>query len=91
MGNKLFSQVTNLTGLPDDMISRELIELLENRGISPDNLDMKSLREALADYLADVAAQLDVTTESDSETEVGVELGEEPTSPNIGAKDSPSQ
>ncbi len=59
MGNKLFSQVTELTGLPEELISEELKTLLEAKGVVPEQVTMESLREALADYLAQVALQVE--------------------------------
>jgi hypothetical protein len=55
VGNRLFKQVTELTGLPEELISEELRGLLERKGIEPDQVTIESLREALADYLAQVA------------------------------------
>jgi hypothetical protein len=55
MGNKLFSEVTELTGLPEELIGEELKGLLENKGVAPDQMTMESLREALADYLTELA------------------------------------
>ena len=59
MGNKLFSEVTELTGLPAELISEELKTLLERKGVEPDQMTMESLREALADYLTQVIFQLE--------------------------------
>lgn len=59
MGNKLFSEVTELTGLPEDLISEELKILLERKGVAPDQVTMESLREALADYLTQVIFEMD--------------------------------
>lgn len=59
MGNKLFSQVTALTGLPEELIGPELKTLLERKGVAPEQMTMESLREALADYLAQVAVQIE--------------------------------
>jgi hypothetical protein len=59
MGNKLFSQVTELTGLPEELISEELKTLLEAKGVVPEQVTMESLREALADYLTQVALQVE--------------------------------
>ncbi len=58
MGNELFAQVTELTGLPAELIGPELKELLERKGIAPDQVTMESLREALADYLSTVVLEL---------------------------------
>lgn len=54
MGNKLFAEVTELTGLPEDLISEELKGLLERKGVRPEQMTIESLREALADYLTQV-------------------------------------
>lgn len=54
MGNKLFSEVTNLTGLPEDLIGPELKQLLTSKGVTPEQLTMESLREALANYLTEI-------------------------------------
>jgi hypothetical protein len=59
MGNKLFSEVTELTGLPEDLISEELKSLLESKGVEPEQLTLESLREALADYLTQVALEFE--------------------------------
>ena len=64
MGNKLFSRVTALTGLPQELIGQELTSLLERKGISPQEVTMQSLREALEEYLAEVAQEMgEVTTD----------------------------
>lgn len=73
MGNKLFSEVAGLTGLPSDLIHEELALLLEKKGISPDELTMDSLRSALTDYLIAVAAQMEVTGEAEAESNAAVE------------------
>lgn len=58
LGNDLFSKVTGLTGLPEDQIGRELRNLLEKKGISPEECTMDSLRSALQDYLNDLNDQM---------------------------------
>ena len=57
MGNKLFTQVTGLTGLPEELIGEELKTLLERKGVAPEQVTMESLREALADYLNQMAEE----------------------------------
>jgi len=59
MGNKLFSEVTELTGLPEELIGEELKSLLERKGVEPEELTLESLREALADYLTQVALEFE--------------------------------
>jgi len=58
MGNKLFAEVTELTGLPEELIGEELKSLLERKGVAPDSLTMQSLREALADYLTQLSEEI---------------------------------
>jgi hypothetical protein len=59
MGNKLFTQVKELTGLPEELIGPELKGLLERKGVAPEQVTMDSLREALADYLNQMAAEFE--------------------------------
>ena len=59
MGNKLFWQVTALTGLPEELIGPELKNLLASKGVAPEQLTMDSLREALADYLTEVSNEIE--------------------------------
>ena len=59
MGNKLFTQVTGLTGLPEELIGEELKTLLEAKGVAPEQVTMESLREALADYLNQMAEEFE--------------------------------
>ena len=59
MGNKLFSQVTELTGLPSELIGAELRGLLARKGVAPEQVTMECLRECLADYLTQVALQIE--------------------------------
>ena len=68
-GKKLFSEVTELTGLPEDLIGEELRELLDRKGIAPEQMTMESLREALADYLTQMMFQME-EEEGSSEREI---------------------
>jgi hypothetical protein len=63
MGNKLFSEVTELTGLPEELIGEELKTLLERKGVEPEQLTLESLREALADYLTQMALEFEEEVE----------------------------
>lgn len=51
MGNILFKQLIELTGLPAEEIGRELKRLLNERGIDPDFVTLDQLREVLGYYL----------------------------------------
>lgn len=59
MGNKLFADVTELTGLPSELIAPELASLLENKGVVPEDVTMESLRLAMLDYLQQVSAEIE--------------------------------
>ena len=44
MGNELFKQLTNATGLPGDLVGDELARVLKQKGISSDSLTLDELR-----------------------------------------------
>ena len=69
---QLFSQVTELTGLPEELIGPELKSLLERKGVSPEQMTLDSLRDALADYLTQVIQEM----EHDSVLSVDEEISE---------------
>lgn len=54
MGNDLFKSIATATGLPDDLITRELSKVLSQKGIARDEVTLDELRIALADYLREV-------------------------------------
>jgi hypothetical protein len=54
MGEKLFSEVTEATGLPNETISRELAELITSAGYDKETLTLDQLRHALAEYVQDI-------------------------------------
>lgn len=54
MGNELFTEVTDLTGLPKNLISSELVSILGNVGTSPQEMTLEDLRKAMATYLTEV-------------------------------------
>jgi hypothetical protein len=54
MGEKLLHEVTQATGLPQDLISKELADMLRRAGHAPETLTLESLRKVMADYLQDV-------------------------------------
>ena len=53
-GNELFEQVATLTGLPQDVIRKELHVMMEKKGINPMSLTLEQLRKVMADYLREV-------------------------------------
>ena len=54
MGAKLFSEVAEATGLPNETISRELAELISTAGYNKETLTLDQLRHALAEYVQDI-------------------------------------
>jgi len=54
MGNELFRQVTRETGLPEDLVARELSKILSKKGIELNEVTLDELRLALAEYLREV-------------------------------------
>ena len=45
------------TGLPEDAVERELTRLFEKTSTKPEDLNLESLREILAQYLQEVLAE----------------------------------
>lgn len=64
MGNKLFAEVTELTGLPEELIGEEFKALLERKGVAPEALTMQSLREAMADFLTQIHEEINAGEDS---------------------------
>ena len=54
MGKKLIQEITQSTGLPENLIQDELTTLLTSAGIQPDNATLDDLRRILAEYMQEV-------------------------------------
>ena len=54
MGNELFKEVADLTGLPKSLISEELVSILGSVGTTPHAVTLEDLRKAMATYLTEV-------------------------------------
>ena len=54
MGKPLIQEVTEATGLPQELVQEELTDLLQSRGFSPAEVTIDQLRIALADYMRQV-------------------------------------
>ena len=63
MGEKLFDQVTNATGLPPEMIANELDKIIQAAGLQKDVMTLEDLRRVLSEYVQDilVAAKEDLS------------------------------
>jgi hypothetical protein len=57
MGDELFNQVTEATGLPQEWIANELGNLLAAAGVERSELTIDDLRRVLSDYVQDVLLQ----------------------------------
>ena len=51
MGNELFRKVVELSGLPKEVITKELNDILKEMKIEPSQVTEPELRSALARYL----------------------------------------
>ena len=78
MGNELFKKVTKSTGLPEDLVSKELKELLSEKGISPSDVTLEELRETLSEYLKEVIV------DAKEAFELGIQIEEEVDPKNLG-------
>jgi hypothetical protein len=58
MGNALFKQVIKLSGLPPQMMKKELTAILKKIGIKPQKLTETTLRKAAAAYLREIIRQV---------------------------------
>ena len=58
MGNELFTEVADLTGLPKNLISEELVSILEQVGTTPHAVTLEDLRKAMATYLTEVVGPI---------------------------------
>jgi hypothetical protein len=54
MGEKLFGTVTEATGLPSELVAKELEQLIASAGSDRANLTLDDLRAILAEYVQDV-------------------------------------
>ena len=71
MSKPLLQEVTEATGLPEELIQNELKQIIEGQGFSSENLTLEQLRVALADYMRQVIL------EAKDEFREGVWLDEE--------------
>ncbi len=54
MEDNLFNKIIQNTGLPQDLISEELGDLLKNAGVEKTQVTLDELRDVLSNYLQDV-------------------------------------
>ncbi len=59
-GPKLISQIVANTGLPEDMMSKELGRILDNAGLKADIVSLDDLRKILAEYAQEVLLSVKV-------------------------------
>jgi len=53
MGRNLFEQVTELTGLPPELVQKDLKKYLDLDGITVDDLSIEDLRRIMIRYLTE--------------------------------------
>ena len=54
MGENLIDDVADATGLPPELINKELCALLEKAGVHPTQTTLEDLRAILAEYVQDI-------------------------------------
>ncbi len=54
-GIELVDQVVSLTGLPQDLVSQDLLKFINESGIAPEQLTLNDLRSVLTQYLESMA------------------------------------
>jgi hypothetical protein len=81
MANELFKKVTDATGLPSELVSNELSQVLSGKGISKDDMTLDDLRLVMADYLREVILH------AKDKFEEGVFIEEEIDAADLGAED----
>lgn len=59
VANELFQEVAALTGLPTEWAEEEFAKVLEEQGVSPEELTVENLREVMAIFLETVAKQME--------------------------------
>ena len=74
MGNELFREVKLLTGLPDELIGEELTQLLESKGVEPNELTLDSLRLAVEEYLKQIDQEMNADRIASITAKVGKSL-----------------
>lgn len=50
-GEKLLEEITEATGLPPHLITNELQELIQKKGLSFENISLEDIRNILTEYL----------------------------------------
>jgi len=53
MGSRIFKQVTEMTGLPPELVQRELKKYLDLNGIAIEDLTIETLRQIMIQYLSE--------------------------------------
>ena len=54
MAAKLLKEISENTGLPQEMVTLELDKLLKQAGLNKEKVTLDEIREVLANYLQDV-------------------------------------
>jgi hypothetical protein len=78
MSNQLIKDLTAATGLPDELITKELSQMLNNKGLAGEDLSIDDLRQVMADYLREVIIH------AKNKFEDGIEIEEEVRPEDLG-------
>lgn len=57
MEDKLFDTIIQKTGLPQELISKEFLQKIQDKGFDKATITLEQIRVVLAEYLQDVILQ----------------------------------
>jgi hypothetical protein len=66
MTNKLLEELARATGLPENLVHRELNALLAKSGKDSEHLTLDLLREVIAEYLREVIFRMKIETSTET-------------------------
>lgn len=57
MDDNLFEKIVKNTGLPEELVSQDLLKKISDNGLEKNSLTLDQIREVLAEYLQDAILQ----------------------------------
>ena len=67
MGAKLLKQIASATGLPQGLVEKDLIKLIEEQGLDATDVSLDDIRDVLAKHLRTVLLEAKEEIENDPE------------------------
>jgi hypothetical protein len=56
-GMELLKLLIASTGLPEDTLEKEVLQIVEKKGLNPEQIQLEDIREIMAEYLQEVLVQ----------------------------------